>query len=419
MPYVSQLIGKPVTDLDGTRVGRIREIIASVKGGMHHPEVVALEVRAGRRSLLVPFSEVAVLVAPAVPLVHKLSSIKRYTPAENDLFLMRDILDQQIIDVNDVRVVRVNDIELARVNGTFYVANVDAGRTGLLRRLGLLRFFPGRGRTGPGAKAPAGFIPWDVVEPISKNRKLRLKVPGDKISELHPADLAELISDLNRVDGSKLLESLDPKTAAETLEEVEPDFQASLVKGMPDQRVADVLEEMAPDEAADLLAELPQERSKSLLRLMEKEEAADVRKLLTYPDDTAGGIMTTEYITVSAARTAAQAMTAIRQEASEAETIFYVYVTDRKGHLDGVFSLKELVLAEPKTMVSAFMHSRVLSVNLGDSQDVVAQVVSKYNLLAVPVVDDEGRLHGIVTADDALDKIIPTAWKKRLPRLYH
>jgi sporulation protein YlmC with PRC-barrel domain len=122
MPYVSQLIGKPVTDLDGTRVGRIRDIIASVKGGMHHPEIVALEVRAGRQSLLVPFSEVAVLVAPAVPLLHKLSSIKRYVPAENDLFLMRDILDQQIIDVNDVRVVRVNDIELARVNGTFYVA---------------------------------------------------------------------------------------------------------------------------------------------------------------------------------------------------------------------------------------------------------------------------------------------------------
>jgi Mg/Co/Ni transporter MgtE len=152
---------------------------------------------------------------------------------------------------------------------------------------------------------------------------------------------------------------------------------------------------------------------------MGKEDAADVRKLLAYPEDSAGGIMTTEFITVQATRTAAQAMKAIRQSAHEAETIFYVYVTDRKKRLEGVFSLKELVLAEPKTPVAQFMHERFVSVNVRDSQDAVAQIVSKYNLLAVPVVDDEGRLHGIVTADDALDKIIPTAWKKRLPRLYH
>jgi magnesium transporter len=419
MPYVSQLIGKPITDVDGKRIGHLQDILARAKGSMPHPEVVALEVRAGRSSFFISFSEVAVFIAPAIPLLHKLAAIKGYTPTPNDLFLMRDILDQQIIDVNDVRVVRVNDVELARVNGTFYVANVDTGSEGLLRRLGLPRLFMGRARKESESRAPAGIISWDVVEPISTNRKLRLKVPGDKIADLHPADLAEIISDLNRIDGSKLLESLDPKTAAETLEEVEPDFQASLVKAMPDQRVADVLEEMAPDEAADLLAELPQERSRSLLRMMGKEDSADVRKLLTYPDDTAGGIMTTEYVTVTATRTAAQAMTAIRKEAREAEAIFYVYVTDRKNHLEGMFTLRELVMAEPRTLVSAFMDARVVSVNLRDSQELVAQVVSKYNLLAVPVVDDDQRLHGIVTVDDALDNIIPTTWKKRLPRLYH
>jgi magnesium transporter len=176
MPYVSQLIGKPITDVDGRRIGHLRDILARAKGTMPHPEVVALEVRAGRASHFIPFSEVAVLVAPAIPLLHKLAAIKSYSPTPNDLFLMRDILDQQIIDVNDVRVVRVNDVELARVNGTFYVANVDTGSEGLLRRLGLPRLFMGKARRESDTRAPAGIISWDVVEPISTNRKDRKSV---------------------------------------------------------------------------------------------------------------------------------------------------------------------------------------------------------------------------------------------------
>ena len=247
---------------------------------------------------------------------------------------------------------------------------------------------------------------------------MRLKVPSDKITDLYPADIAEIISDLSRNESSALLESLDVKTVADTLESVEPDFQASLVETMADEKVADVLEEMAPDEAADLLAELPEDRSNDLLNLMEDEEAEDVRKLLAYPEDTAGGIMTTDYVTVRQELAAEQAISVIRETAHEVETIYYVYVVDQEEHLVGVFSLRDLVLANPKKPVSEFMHHRVVSVNLKDSQEEVAQAVAKYNLLALPVVDHEKRLHGIVTADDALDKIIPTAWKKRLPRMY-
>jgi CBS domain-containing protein len=412
-------MGKPICDVDGRKVGLLKDLIASTRQDLPHPELVAVEVRSGGVTRCVPVAEVAVLVAPVIPLRKHLKEIPPFKPAENDLYLVRDILDQQIIDVNDVRVVRVNDIELARVNGKYYIANVDIGTRGLLRRLGLLRLFTGTSRRHGKTSLPPGVISWDDVEPIAKNRQLRLKVPGEKIAELHPADIAEIVSDLGRAQGSRFLETLDAKTAAETLEEVEPDFQASLVKTMPDRKVADVLEEMSPDEAADLLAELPEQRSKDLLRKMEKETAKDVRKLLSYPDDSAGGIMTTEFITVGPGRTATQAMKAIREEAREAETIFYVYVTDKKERLLGIFSLKDLVLAEPRKKVGDFMQSRMVTVNVRDSQDEVAQIVSKYNLLAVPVVDDEGRLQGIVTADDALDKIIPTAWKKRLPRLYH
>ena len=419
MAYMSDLMGRLVADVDGEPVGHLEDLIASIRGEMPHPVIVALAVKRAGGLFLVPFPDVAVLLAPVIPLNKRLQEIVPYHPGEHDLYLARDVLDKQIIDTDGVRVVRVNDLELARVNGHFYVANVDIGGWGLLRRLGLAK--PAQtlvGRFRRARSVPQGIISWDDVELLPGDQPMRLKVPGDKITELHPADLAEIISDLTRAESGKLLESLDVKTVADTLEEVEPEFQASLVETMPDEKVADVLEEMAPDEAADLLAELPQDRSQELLNLMEDEEAEDVRKLLTYPDNSAGGIMTTEFVAIGPNLTAEQVISILRESAHEAENIFYIYVTDSEQHLVGVFSLKDLVLAKPDTPVTEFMHARVVSVNLLDSQDDAAQAVSKYNLVALPVVDDERRLHGIVTADDALDKMIPTAWKKRLPRLY-
>jgi CBS domain-containing protein/sporulation protein YlmC with PRC-barrel domain len=417
MAFISELTGKPVSDLSGQRIGTLDDLIASVQN-VPHPVIVALVVKRSGGLLIVPYSDVAVLIAPAIPLTKRLDTIVPYKPAQQDLYLSRDVLDKQIIDTDGIRVVRVNDLEITRANGNFYVANVDIGSVGLLRRLGLAHMTQ-RIASKLGRELSPGIISWDDVELISGDQPMRLRVSGDRISDLHPADLAEVLSDLNRTEGGKLLESLDAETAAETLEEVEPDFQASLVEGMSNEKVADVLEEMAPDEAADLLAEIPQERSATLLNLMHKEEAADVRKLLTFPIDSAGGIMNTEYVTVSPDLTAEQAIAAIREQATDAETIFYVYVIGGENKLAGVFSLRDLILAQPRELVKDFMHRRVVSVKLTDSQDLVAQIISKYDLVAVPVVDDQQRLQGIVTSDDALDKIIPTAWKKRLPRLYH
>ena len=346
-----------------------------------------------------------------------MQEIRPYESNENDLYLARDILDKQIIDTDGVRVVRVNDLELARINGHFFVVNVDIGGLGLMRRLGLAR--PTEKVAGRlGRKLASNSIPWDAVELLPGNQPMRLKVPSDKIAELHPADLAALLSDLSRADSSRLLDSLDMETLADTLEEVEPDFQASLVEDMSDERVADLLEEMAPDEAADLLAELGEDRSEDLLNLMEQDDAADVRRLLTYPENSVGGIMTTEYVAVRPDLTAEQAMAFLRKVGAEAETINYVYVTGRSDELIGVFSLQDLVLAHPRTPVEQIMHERIVTLSPLDSQDDAAHAVAKYNLLAVPVVDEDGRIQGIVTADDALDKIIPTAWKKRLPRMY-
>jgi magnesium transporter len=417
MAYISELVGRPVTDVEGERIGSMEEVIGQQSQDLPHPRIAAIGVKQAGKLTFIPIDTVAVLLAPVIPLncLHK--EVVPYQPGEQDIYLVRDVLDKQIIDTDGVRVVRVNDLELARVNNVFYLANVDISGVGLLRRLGLgglARNLPKRIQN----RLPINIISWDNVEVLSPDQQMRLKVSSEKISDLHPADLAEIISDLNRQQSGKFLESLDVKTLADTLEEVEPDFQASLIENIPDERMADVLEEMAPDEAADLLGELPKDRSQELLMLMEDEEAEDVRKLMEYPVDSAGGLMTPDYISIHPDLSAEKAISVLRETASEAETIFYVYVTEEDERLVGVLSLKDLVLAKPNTPIREFMHRRLVSVSPLDSQEKVAQAIAKYNLLAVPVVDDNDRMQGIVTSDDALDKIIPTAWKKRLPRMY-
>jgi magnesium transporter len=416
--YVSELLGKPVVDVDGKPIGRLKDLIANVRSDVPHPEVVALVVRRPHGSLIIPYTAVAVLVAPAIVLSKRAVEVEPYEPAPQSLYLARDVLDKQIIDVDGFRVVRVNDLELTRVNGHVFLANVDIGGRGLMRRVGLGRL-ASRLSARSGKGIASGEISWDAVDLLPGDQPMRLKVPSSKIKELDPADLAEILSDLSRGESSRLLESLDVRTVADTLEEVEPDFQASLIAAMPDERAAKILDAMAPDEATDLLTELPDERRQELLKLMEREEAEDVRRLLAYPEDTAGGIMNTEFVAVHPELTADQTVAVLRQTSSEAEIVYYVYVVDEGDHLIGVFSLRDLVLASPQTPVAELMHRRVVSISVRASQDEAAQEIAKYNLLAVPVVDDEDRLLGIVTADDALDKIIPTAWKKRLPRLYH
>lgn len=414
MAFISELIGRPVTDQDGKFVGNLKDLVAR-RTEFVHPVIQAIVVRRRVGEVVLPYSCVAVLFSTSIPLKCSMQDTHPYATEEGDILLARDVLDKQIIDTDGARVVRVNDVELVRVNGKVAVSNVDVGVPGILRRIGL----GGLSHIAQlKAIMPESYISWDDVEMLSYDQKMQLKVPRQRISELHPADVAEILSDMNKLESNRFLETLDVEQLADTLEEVEPEYQASLVEGMPDEKVADVLEEMEPDEAADLLAELPHDRSEDLLALMEKDDAEDVRKLLTYPEDSAGGIMTTEFATVQPEMTAEEALAYIRKNSPDAETVFYVYVTDEAEHLEGVVSLRSLVFAEPTARVADFMVKRMVTVKLDDQQDDIAQMISKYDLLAMPVVDDDGRIHGIVTADDALDKIIPTAWKKRLPRFF-
>lgn len=417
MAFLSEILGHTITDLDGRYIGKLEDLVARELVDATHPIVDAVVIKDRNKIIIVPYALVMTLFTPSIPLKCHSDEIPHYEPTENDIYLSRDVLDKQIIDTNGARVVRVNDLELIRINGTLYVGNVDIGLMGIFRRVGIADATQRLAEVFK-RSVPQTFISWDDVELLRHDLFMRLRVPVESISELHPADVAEIISDMNKLESGQLLEALNMEQLADTLEEVETEFQADLVENMSNEKVADLLEEMEPDEAADLLAELPEERSRDLLALMNKEDSDEMQKLLSYDEDSAGGIMTTEYACVPPNVTAEDAIRILRETATDAETLYYVYVTDTSDHLLGVFSLSNLIFANPSARVEEFMEDRVKSVTLDDDQEEVAQVITKYDLIAIPVVDENNVMHGIVTADDALDKIIPTAWKKRLPRFY-
>jgi len=238
-------------------------------------------------------------------------------------------------------------------------------------------------------------------------------VPHAKLALLHPADIADIVEEMTADERVAVFEQLDAETAAEALAEVEPEMQAAIVSDLDEERAADILEEMDPDEAADLLQDLPEERREELVELMEKEEKQDVEELLTYAEDSAGGIMTTDYVALAGGLTAAQAIDELRVRKPDPQLTYYLYVVDDEGRLEGVISLRDLVVAPPETKLTAAMDPHVLKVEAETPKEEVASLIAKYDLLALPVVDARRKLLGTVTVDDVVELMLPRGWKKR------
>ena len=416
MLYLSQVIGRPVRDRQDEPMGRIADLIVAV--GDRYPPLTGLVVQTDKRRIFVPWQSVAALDASGAQLRSRSIDIDKFRQRPNEILLRSDLMDKQIVDIDGRKVVRVNDLGLDQVTGEWHLVAVDVGGAGLLRRLGIEGPFRTVARSVH-RTVPEKFIDWEDVDPVETSiASIRLRVPHAGLSELHPADLATIIDQLAPRDRAGVLAALDLEAAADAIEEMEPDTQVEVLEDLTPELAADILEEMSPDDAADLVADLDQPTRDRILAHMERDEVEEVQELLGYPEDTAGGIMTTEFIALEDGLTAAQAIERLRELEPDAETIYYIYVTDENDRLVGVLSLRDLIVAQPATRIGDFMIRQPVAVGVLADQDEVAAVVAHYNLLAVPVVDDEARLVGIVTVDDAIDTVIPTAWKKRLPRVF-
>jgi magnesium transporter len=418
MAYVSELIGREVIDNKSNRIGKLQDVMIVSGEREVYPRVMALAVSAHNRANphLLAWGGTEDLAGNKIKLQRPPQSA--YTLVGTEIWLVRDLMDKQVIDTNDHRIVRVNDLELGKIGTDYCLINVDIGGRGLLRRLGMEGMAEGVARAVR-RSLPSRQVAWNNLSFLPGGH-LRVNVTRKRMNELHPADIAEILEDAGPRVAAELIRNLDDEKVADTLEELDPEFQAEVLETFSDERTADIVEEMQPDEAADLLNEMDEERREDILNLMEKEEKAEVEELLGHAEDSAGGLMNTRYVAIPPGITASEALKHLRETAMarEAETIYYVYVIDTAEHLLGVFSLSDLVLAAPETLVDDIMHKHPVTVEVTTHREDVLEKISHYDLLAVPVVDAERRLQGIVTADDALEMILPEEWKVKLPRLF-
>ncbi len=413
MPYLSEIQHRRVIEPNGNEIGTLKDLAVVPQGQFPSIQWAILGTAGGDR--VVKWTDMAQEIGH-LRLRTRLEATPEATLPPEAMRLSRDLLDKQIVDTHGAKVVRVNDLQLSEVDGQLRLVGADVGLRGLLRRIGA-EAFAERFAGLAGRKLPRGIIPWHLVEPLdTPDAQVRVTVPRTKLALLHPADIADIVEEMAADERRQVFEQLDVETAAEALSEIEPEMQASIVSDLDEERAADILEEMAPDEAADLLQDLPEERREELVDLMQKEEAADVEELLTYDEESAGGIMTTDFVALAGDLTSAQAIDRLRQLQPDPELTYYLYVVDAQGRLDGVISLRDLVVSQPGQKLSEIMDPHVLKVEATTSKEDVASLIAKYDLLALPVVDARRKLLGAVTVDDVVEIMLPRGWKKRSSR---
>ena len=412
MLYLSQVLHRPIRDLEGLRVATVKDVIVRL-GASEHPPVTGLVARYRRRDFFLSRWRISELSQHGARLNSDILDLRPFVRRESEVLLARDVLDKQLIDVDGKRVVRVNDVQLIEAAGDWCVTGADVSLQGLWRRLAPAGFL--------GTKAPVEVLDWaDVGYLATDAATVQLKSSSDKLARLHPVEIARLAEALSYHHGSEVVESLDDETAAETLEEMPAERQAKIIFDMDQERAADILEWMSPDEAADVLGDLPEEKAEELLGLMEHEEQADVVELLPYEDDTAGGLMTTEFVTLPRALTVGEALARLREMAETPNMIYYLYVveTENSWKLLGVIALRSLILADPSVPLEEVMRTEFQHADPEEPAREVSQRIAEYNLLALPVVDEAGDILGIITVDDAMEFLLPKDWRQRFPRLF-
>ncbi len=413
--YLSELVGRPVVTVDdGTHaIGKVSDFLVSNPDDTF-PRIDGIVIKTKDGKRYSPMSDVREIGAKGA-IVLSGPPVDSPVPGELALYLIEDLFDKQIVDVNGRKVVRINDLEIANTGGALRVVAADIGVSGLLQRLGAGRLVPkivGR--------VPRTLIAWDNVAPIGDPNpvNVKLSVAENRLSRLHPTELADIITDLSAKDAARMVGSLDDETAADAFEHLHAERQRSIIDDLGSERAADIIEEMDSDDAADLLGELDEEKRAELLAKMDDRAYADeLEDLVEYEPHTAGGLMTTDFVWIYPHRTTVATIEKIREIGPESEFIYYLYVTDDRRKLLGVVSLRTLLLALPTAFIHKLMETDVVSVATDMSSQDVAATIARYDLLALPVVDGEGRMLGIVTVDDAIDAIMPEKIANALPRI--
>lgn len=405
--FLSRILGKKVSDPAGRKLGRIADVAAQLMEP--YPIVTEVLITSGRGNplLLLPWQTIAESGGDFVT-----SSITSFPSQEPEIaegrFLLKDtLLDKQVVDTNGAKIRRVNDLQFLKINKSLYLVHVDVGFRGLMRRVGLEKYMDILFQGLFDYTLADQLIPWKFVQPLSAPDILRLNINQNRLSQLHPADLADILEDLDIHKRAAVFQSLDTETAAEILEETDPKIQASLIENMDPAEVSDIIEEMPLSDAADFIGDLPDDMAAGILKEMEKDIAEDVKELLTHHEEKAGGMMTTSFLQFAPSTTVSQAMEFMRREAEDIDFVYYLYVVDNEDHLLGMVSLRELITAPPQETLGNLMDRRIVSVRLDEEKEEIAQNFAKYGIMALPVVDESSRINGVIIFKNLLDVVAP------------
>jgi magnesium transporter len=406
--YLSRILGIKVLTSDGKTVGKLIELIATNE---EPPRVVACAIKNqdGAVSLL----DWIYFTIDKINNKYQIVCTRpiQITP-QNTIRLKKHILDKQIVDIDGKKVVRVNDIRLALISTGLYVVAVDVGVEGLLRRLGLAKLIRSVLQL-LGKNISTKLILWSNMEPIGTPLvNLKLSTSSSKLNTLHPSELADIIEDLDVNTRTAIFSALDHDRAADVLEEMETEAKSSILDQLSVEKAADVLEKMPADEVADILDDLEEEKAEELLQEMNKDASAEVRELMEYPENQVGSLMSTDYISFKENMTVQEAIFELRRLKPESDTIYYLYVVDNEERLTAIVSLRDLIVADPETKLEQIMNQKIVYVYDQDNINSLVEIISKYSLLAVPVVDQENKMMGIVIIDDVVFEIVKS--KKRV-----
>ncbi len=404
--FLSDFLGRPVLASEGRALGRLVDL--KVRLGEMFPRIdgLALRRRGERRAKALSWSEVESFEGGAVVL--KPGAETRLAVPEigsADLLLREDLLDMQMVDTFGAKIERANDIHFLVINRELRVVHVDFGLRGILRRLGWLRAADAATRWLFAYEIPERWVSWKYIQPLAADPRslLKLNVGARRLRDLHPSDLADILEELDRANRTSVFRALDTETAAETLQEIDPELQLSLLETAAEDKASDILEEMEPDEATDLLADLPKERRRRFMKGMAGPARENVEALLRFEEGTAGSIMTRDFLAFPRDTTLAEAAAAFDRALHPLETLAYLYVTDEARRLVGVLTVRPLIAGDRGAKVGALMKTDPVKVGTGDAIADVAAVFDKYQFIALPVVDEEGLLQGIITLQDIVE----------------
>ncbi len=401
--YLTELIGLKVFDLKGRRIGRA--VDAALVPLLDPVRIDRFLVGGGWAWLTIRHDQVSTISSAGIYLRDE-----QLTPYHSDEYMLRmrrDLLDQQIIDVHGRKVVRVTDVtfEVRRENGhdTLHMLEVDIGVRSIFRRL-VQGVLPHRWIRRLQSRIPPNSIRWEFCDILEHDpqRRLRLNLSTDKLEKMHPADLADIVEELSPEDREAIFETMDSEAAAEALSEVDPEIQARILESLETEKAADIVEEMSPDQAADVLADLEQETSDEILEEMDSEPKSEVRELLEFEEDTAGGLMNTEYVALDENTRVADGIVALRGNEELLEALNTLFLVDSDGRLKAAVPVARLFVADIDTPLRSLQVETLIQVNVDQRQDRVIEFFDKYNLLTLPVVDREGKLAGAITADDII-----------------